>query len=42
MEVTIVYELNEPYYTDIKEVEDTDFKLQISEYPTRKLLKIKK
>lgn len=41
MDVKIAYALNEPYFTSEKQILNKDFKLLITQYPTRKLLEIK-
>ena len=37
-DITLVYSLSDIYYENIEEIEDTDFKLMITEYPVKKLL----
>lgn len=37
-DITLVYSLSEINYKNIEEIEDTDFKLMITEYPVMKLL----
>jgi len=41
MDVKIAYEMNEPYYTDMEQIEKKDFNIIISEYPTRKVLHLR-
>lgn len=41
MDVKIVYALNEPYFTSEKQILDKNFKILITQYPTRKVLNIK-
>lgn len=40
-DVTLVYHIRKGTFKDKQEIEDADFKLQITEYPTQKLLKLK-
>lgn len=41
LDVTIVYPLNKPYFTSLKEAKAKDFKMLITQYPVRKILKLK-
>lgn len=40
-ELTLVYHIRSAAFKDKQEIEDADFMLQITEYPTQKLLKLK-
>lgn len=41
MDVTIVYPLSKSNYKSVGKIDSTDFSIRISNYPTRKLIKIK-
>lgn len=38
MDVKIVYQMNEPYFTGLEQIKKKDFSVMISDYPTRKVL----
>lgn len=40
MDIRIVYELNEPYFRSKKQVMDKEFKILMTQYPTRKVLEL--